>query len=240
MDTTTMAPAVDDDQRFELSPQQVAFFRTFGFVKLPGLFADDVDRIDRGFEAVFASDAERLQFDAGNSYHHVRDPAYESNPRQIVPHFLDQSDDLRWIRTDPRTVGVVRSLLGPDTEYNDSDGNLFNCDVYWHIDSYGAPVTIDHLKLYFYLEPLTAETGALRVIPGSEDLSSTYAKQLHRYLTDPDTVASTLGVELDEIPSHVLEVQPGDLIAGNFRTLHASFGGATRRRLFTVNFRKAS
>ena len=32
---------------------------------------------------------------------------------------------------------------------------------------------------------------------------------------------------------------PGDLIVGNFRTLHGSFNGAPRRRLFTVNFSAA-
>ncbi len=240
MDTPTMAPAVEQSTTFELTPQQVAFYRTFGFVKLPGLFAAEIERIDRGFEEVFAADVERMEFEASNSYHHVRDAELSSLPRVIIPRFIDQSDDLRWLRDDPRTVGIVRSLLGTDTAYNESDGNLMNCEVFWHIDSYGSPVTIDHLKLYFYLDHLTADSGALRVIPGSEDLSSPYAQQLHRYLTHPETVPDTLGVALDEIPAHVLEVEPGDVIAGNFRTLHASFRGSPRRRLFTVNFKKTA
>ena len=42
----------------------------------------------------------------------------------------------------------------------------------------------------------------------------------------------------EEIPSFAIDNEPGDLIVGNFRTLHATFGGATRRRLFTMNYRQ--
>ena len=55
----------------------------------------------------------------------------------------------------------------------------------------------------------------------------------------PNRVPDNVGVAIDEVPSWTLEVEPGDLIVGNFRTMHGSFNGAARRRLFTVNFAAA-
>lgn len=237
-----MEPAsVDDRPTTAITAAQVEFFRTFGFVKLPGFFAGEVERIDRGFEEVFATSTTSMSLDAENSYHRARVEEYEHDLRHIIPGFIDQSDDLRWIRDDPRVLSLVHALIGPDIDYAESDGNLFNCDVYWHMDAYGADITArEYLKLYVYLDPLTAETGALRVIPGSEDLTSRYAQRVNGHLLDPATVEERLGVPLDQVPHWALEVEPGDLIAGNFRTLHASFGGRPRRRLFTVNFAQAA
>ena len=52
-------------------------------------------------------------------------------------------------------------------------------------------------------------------------------------------VKDVYGIEHNEIPSWTLESEPGDLIIWNFRTLHASFNGGERRRLFSINFREA-
>jgi hypothetical protein len=41
------------------------------------------------------------------------------------------------------------------------------------------------------------------------------------------------------VPSWTVDVDPGDLVVGNFRTMHASFNGGVRRRLFTMNFAAA-
>jgi ectoine hydroxylase-related dioxygenase (phytanoyl-CoA dioxygenase family) len=134
---------------------------------------------------------------------------------------------------------VAKGLLGDGYVYAESDGNLFNCDVYWHLDAYGAVEGVEHIKLSFYLDELHHDTGALRVIPGSH-FDSTYTKKLHRGIAhEPDRVHENFGLAVDEIPSWTLDVTPGDLIVGNFRTLHGSFNGAPRRRLFTVNFAAA-
>ena len=57
--------------------QQAAFFHTFGALKVPGLFADDIDRICEGFEEMFrdfpAEEGQRWVYDRnGDSYD--RDP----------------------------------------------------------------------------------------------------------------------------------------------------------------------
>jgi Phytanoyl-CoA dioxygenase (PhyH) len=229
---------VTDTEPFALTPSQVTYFKTFGFLKIPGLFAPDIELIREGFEEVFATEEPQL-LDPENPYHRARDPRYEQETRTIIPSFIDKSPKLQWLREDPRTVAVAEGLLGEGYVYAESDGNLFNCDVYWHLDVYGAVERTEHIKLSFYLDELQHDTGALRVIPGSH-FAGTYAKELYRKLShEPSRVEDCYGLSVDEIPSWTLEVAPGDLIVGNFRTMHASFNGGARRRLFTVNFSAA-
>lgn len=222
----------------QLSPQQVAWFETFGYLVLPGWFADDVDRIRAGFEDVFEREEATL-LDPGNEYHRTSDPDYQGETRWIIPSIVDKSEHLSWLRTDARLDAVSRALCGDDYAYAESDGNLFNCNVYWHMDAYGATADVLHVKAFFYLDPLRRESGALRVIPGSH-LGGPYTAALFRQLSkDPERIPDLLGVDIDGIPATTLEVDPGDLVLTNFRTLHASFGGGVRRRLFTVNYRAA-
>src|SRR5690606_5961483 len=159
-----------DLDAFRLTPQQVRFFETFGFLRIPGLFRDDMARITKGFEDVFA---QHETWDTNVELHF-------DQKRSIVPQFITKSDDLVWLLDDPRVVEVVTTLCGPHYEYAESDGNLFSCDTSWHSDIYGAPFDQFHLKLSFYLDPLTAETGAIRMIPGSNWHTTPYAERLRR------------------------------------------------------------
>lgn len=227
--------SVHDAAEFQLTPQQIARFETFGFLVLPSLFASEIQRIEEGFEEVFGNE-ESHTLDPENEFHNARDPRYERETRWIVPVFIDKSPKLSWLRHDFRVDGIARALLGDDYSYAESDGNLFNCDVYWHLDAYGAFADHRHIKMFFYLDPLRHDEGALRVIPGSHHIGP-YTKMLRRQLTkDPKQVPDVLGLDVDQVPSFTLEVRPGDLIVSDFRLLHGSFNGRVRRRLFTVNF----
>jgi hypothetical protein len=226
MSTTSDAPAVTG-QRY-LSDQQVAYFNTFGYLKIPGLFAPDIDEITAGFEAVFA---ENPQWITNEELH------YEQQ-RAIIPAFISKDERLLRLLEDERVVGVVTSLVGPGYEYAESDGNVFSCDTSWHSDIYSAPIQQYHLKLSFYLDALRHDTGAIRFIPGTNHHESQYARILRRDLMTPTTVMETYGVPSDEIPAWTVETEPGDLVIWNFRTVHGSFGGSERRRLFSINFRE--
>jgi hypothetical protein len=220
----------------ELTPQQVAWFETFGYLVLRGWFTDDMPRIREGFEEIFDREEAQL-LDPDNEYHRTTDPEFQQETRWIIPAFIDKSDKLDWLRRDARMDAIPRALLGDGYSYAESDGNLFNCNVYWHMDAYGASADALHIKAFFYLDPLRHDAGALRVIPGSHQ-GGPYTAALYRQLVkDPAKIPEILGVGIDEIPSMTLEIDPGDLIVTNFRTLHASFRGGARRRLFTVNYR---
>ena len=49
------------------------------------------------------------------------------------------------------------------------------------------------------------------------------------------TMADRLGVTGPEMPAVALETSPGDMLMFNQDLKHASFGGGTRRRMFTIN-----
>lgn len=239
-DTTTVVPtgAADVDGSV-LTPQQVLFFHTFGFLHLPGFFGQEFARIERGFEEAYASEPAPTPLDPANPYHTSPYPEYAERVRDMVPFFIERSDDLAWLKTDPRVLGIASALLGEHFDFAQSDGNRFNCDVYWHIDAFGSPIDQLHIKMYFYLDALSADTGCLRVIPGSNHYRETYAQRLYGTLmADPSACRDTYGVDLEEIPNWAVEVVPGDLVVGNFRTLHGSFHGAPGRRLFTVNWKQ--
>ncbi len=220
----------------ELTDQQTSFYRTFGFLRLEGLFRDRVADLQAGFDEVF-SNAESQFLDPANPYHRARDPQFSERTRELISGFIDKSDKLSWIRDDPRVTSIASALLGDGYVYAESDGNIMNCDVLWHVDAYGALAQHEHIKLFFYLDPLHRDAGALRMIPGSHLTDSPFGKQLRKHLIlDPDRGPEVYGIDLDQVPSWSLEVEPGDVIVGNFRTVHASFNGQAGRRLFTVNF----
>ena len=47
-------------ENFVLTKSQVAYFKTFGFLKIPALYAPEIDRIREGFEEVFANEPSQL------------------------------------------------------------------------------------------------------------------------------------------------------------------------------------
>lgn len=224
-----MAPP-DAGTLTSLTEQQVRFFETFGFLKLPGIFADDIDEIDRSFDEVFAAEGHvRMET-------HVE--LHGDERRLIIPQFVTKHPRLDALRSDPRVVGILTSLIGPDFEYAESDGNLFDCESFWHSDTYGAPMQIHHVKLSFYLDRLRADSGAIRVIPGSHHFRETYATDLRRGFRETVGIEDYFGVDPREIPSIAIETDPGDLVVWDFRTIHASYYGGIGRRLFSINYRE--
>lgn len=229
--------AVVPSTEWELTPQHVTFFETFGFLHLPGLFAAEAPSIGRSFDEVFAA-ADSQILPNRDPLHYTDDPRYENERRRIVTGFVERDPRLSWLLDDPRLLAIPRGLLGPHFSYRGSDGNLFNCDVFWHPDIYNSPLEEYHIKAYFYLDALTRDTGALRVMPGTHYIESEYTTNLREQLKNRRKVRDILGVEGDELPHWPLEVEPGDVVVGNFRTLHGSFHGGAERRLFTLNFRR--
>ncbi len=209
-----------------LSPQERKFFETFGFLRLPGLVADDIDAISDAFDEVFA---------AQTAYETFEQVHFEQR-RLSIPFFLEYHPRLKELESDPRILGVVTSLMGPEFRYRQADGNVLHCDTSWHCDIYDSPLERFHIKLFFYLDRLDAGSGALRVIPGSNDYVSSYAHNLRADLAPWSEVENRFGVTPEQIPSFAIDNEPGDVIVGNYRTLHATFGGVEGRRLFTMNY----
>jgi hypothetical protein len=224
---TTSASALTS---FGLSHQQIAYFKTFGFLHLRGLFREDIEGIVAGFERVFA-DTQHERWELQGFLH-------GGERRIVIPGFIDKDETLRELRHDPRIVGIAKGLIADDYEYVDSDGNLWYCETYWHSDVYRSPLSAYHVKISFYLEPLRGENGAIRLIPGSNFYSESYAEILRRDLANHEGIKDIYGVAGAEIPALTLESEPGDLIVWNQRTIHASYNGTARRRSFALTFKE--
>ena len=95
----------------------------------------------------------------------------------------------------------------------------------WHPDSSWPELFA--IKMTFYLDPMTPDTGCLRVIPGSHRIDSYWHKCLdpdwrngrgHINLNDAEAV---WGLPPSDIPESVaLETNPGDLVF--FKPYHFS------------------
>jgi hypothetical protein len=223
------SPSVAVSPEHRLTPEQRRFFDTFGFLKLEGLFAADIESITEGFEAVFAKEE---PWDYLNDLHF-------NQRRQIVPDIAGRSPVLGSLLSDPRTVGVVSSLLGDEYEVRASDGSIFSCDTSWHADTFDAPLTRRHVKISLYLDPLSSDSGAIRVLPGTNFWQTAYATELRRDLDDPSKIQEHLGVAPQDLPSWTIQSRPGDAVVWDFRVIHASFNGSERRRLLSLNFRES-
>lgn len=210
---------------FRLTPQQINYFNTFGFLRLPGMFKDEIDRIERGFETVFREhDSETIT---------TQYALHGDQERHIIMPFVQKDDDLRWLLEDRRVVGITESLFDTEYVYNGSDGNLFHCESHWHSDVFGSPLRIKTIKLSFYLDSLSGESGSIRFLPGSNFYKDEYSRAIRRGMETP---MEKFGVPGEELPGIAVSSEPGDLILWAFRTLHASYHGGQRRRLFSLNY----
>jgi len=204
-----------------LTEQQLAQFETFGYLGFPGLLADRAAAIIEEFETVWAR----------HGGGHDGKP-HDEKSRSVVVQFLDQSEYLSTLLDDPRIHDIAASLLGDDFNYTGSDGNFYVGDTPWHSDGHGGRGGLRHIKIAFYLDPLTRDTGALRVIPGSHRVGDPWADQLEREISKSRDL---WGLPGHQVPAQALETQPGDVVVFNHDTKHSTWGGSTRRRMFTMN-----
>ena len=216
----------------ELNDQQMRYFETFGLLQFPGLFADEADAIIAAFDQVWA--------DHGGGHHGEE---HDRERRSALVPFIDQSEYLSALLDDPRIEGIASSLLGEDFNYGASDGNFYVGDTDWHSD-WAWPETRGtsnrsylSIKMAFYLEPVTRDSGCLRVVPGSHFVGDGFADGLQDTISNRDAGGSDdlLGVRGSSVPAFALESRPGDMVVFNHSLKHSSWGGGDRRRMFTIN-----
>ncbi len=212
--------------KLRLTPQQLAFMDTFGYLAFPGLLKDRIEKIIEEFEAVFAT--------LGGGHDHK---PHDGTARSCIVPFIDQSEYLSSLIDDPRLDGIFSSLMGEDYNYLGSDGNFYVGDTGWHSDTdwsgrmRGKPPRVFY-KLALYLDPLTRESGALRVIPGSHKYGDQYAEALQQAIRQSQ---DNWGIHGSQVPAVALETVPGDVVVFNQNTKHSAWGGGQRRRMFTIN-----
>ncbi|MCX6045224.1 MAG: phytanoyl-CoA dioxygenase family protein [Chloroflexi bacterium] len=212
--------------KLQLTPQQLTFMDTFGYLVFPGLLRDKIATIIDEFENVFAM----------HGGGHDGKP-HDGTARSCLVPFIDQNSYLAALLDDPRVDGIFTSLLGENYNYLGSDGNFYVGNTGWHSDTdwsgkmRGKPPRLFY-KMALYLDPVDGNTGALRVIPGSHRYGDRFAEDLQQRLRNS---AELMGISGAEVPAIALTSNPGDVVVFNQNTKHSSWGGNTRRRMFTIN-----
>ena len=93
---------------------------------------------------------------------------------------------------------MAEQLYGEDVFGIASDVNRYVGDTRWHpdtgsLDQYGV-------KFAYYLQPVTADTGALRLIPGSHE--SSFHGELRQKMDE-------LELDIPDVPAYIFESEPG-------------------------------
>jgi hypothetical protein len=190
----------------ELSSEQKRFFDDFGYIFLPGLMKDEVGWITDEYE--------RLFLDAGI--------VHDGTKRSSLGRIMEKSALMCTILDNPKVDGLLSGLLGEEYNYLGSGADLYVEDGLWHPDCNDAPVLI--VKWAMYMDHLTKDTGALRVVPGSHTQG---------WVGNLDTKA-LWNLDIDEVPCAAPDNVPGDVLVFNLATLHNSIGGGNRRRMLNL------
>ncbi|MCZ6677015.1 MAG: phytanoyl-CoA dioxygenase family protein [Candidatus Poribacteria bacterium] len=191
-----------------LTENQLEFYKTFGYVVLRGLFSEtDLETIRKEFDYMMAE-----------QYAHT---PYNGSKRHWTPLMDEDTPFFASLMEDPRFLTVAKQLYGDDVLGVGTDANRYTGNTGWHRDTH----TVDQygVKFAFYLQPVTANTGALRVIPGT-----------HRLPDDDDFVNGVRSMPLESVPATALASEPGDVVAFDLRMWHASYGGSEDRHMCTV------
>jgi len=208
-----------------LTEQQLNTFHLFGYLKLPGLVADDIAALTCAFDKAFEErQQEVVPWD--NVVHHHR-------PRHILPQVADKCPEIRALLKKPKLVEVVTDILGSDYKFIGSDANIYDCGTRWHTDIIGLPYNCKNVKLIFYLDPSEKDKDCFRVIPGSHFHTDKFAKQLKQNIRESQ---QNLKLDVKDIPCQQITSRPGDAVLFDARVWHAVDYAGNRRRAFSFLF----
>jgi hypothetical protein len=198
-----------------LSLDQIAQFRTFGYVVLHGLLTEPetstlTTEVVTELTAAFGG----LGTDT--------DPEQTGGIRgDYLPLTVDRTPlSQALIADDPRLIQGAAELFGTLMVPTPPIATCFTSNAGWHTDQ--GPV-VGGVKFLAHLQPRTAADGALRVIPGSHDPG--FAFRLRSFwAADP----AGQGFPGWPVPCVTLETEPGDVIAFDVHLYHSSAGGHDR------------
>lgn len=188
-----------------LSNDQIDHFRAFGFVALRGLLGPDRTAALRSEVDTALRDAYTATYD-------------ERVIDGISGHYLPMASALTPVSAslvcdEPVLIDAAEQLLGSAVVPSIPEGILYFAEAGWHNDD---GIGVRGVKLATYFDPLDATTGALRFVPCSHHPDAQSALRAYQH------------ARYENYPGSVVDTQPGDLIAFDLHTFHASLGGKDR------------
>jgi len=207
-----------------ITQEQKSYFETFGFLFQRQAFSqDEIEKITKMSEGV-------MEKDRGGR---PRGP----NESQSLSPFLELSPVLSTLAEDDRIYGVVEQLLGSDFLWAGSEFNItVKAVTPWHADRPGeGQLGYDRVKVMLYLHPVTADHGALRVIPGSHRMPLNSELNILTELHE-DSDPRPFGVHGSDIPGFPLESSPGDVVFFNHNLYHSVYNGWDGRSYIALKY----
>ena len=205
-----------------LTAAQIAHFETFGFFVLRQLFTPDE-------VAIMKEEAEEI-FDEDRG-----GEPFEGIETQGVQPFMERKQFLSRLADDDRIYNIGVDLCGPDFVLEGTSGALRVGDTPWHADMCQEN-PLKNTQITFYPQPLTRDTGSLRVIPGSHHVASSDLRAVLGDERTYDGAFRPFGVAPSEIPCYVYESVPGDVLVHTESLIHGAFGGGMGRHQYSLSF----
>ena len=198
-----------------LSPAQQRHFDTFGFITLRQLFtSNEVATLREEYEAELT----RLYPDA----------PFDGSSRHWAVMLSERTPLFASLLEDERFCAVAEQLYGEVGVGMQTDANRYVGDTGWHADHMAdSNRDVYGVKFAMYLDTVGADSGALRIVPGSQRRA--FHEQVAETLEHTD-------LAIDQVPAHVCVSEPGDVVAFDMRCWHASSGGSDGRRMCTSVF----
>jgi hypothetical protein len=203
-----------------LSADEVAGYNAFGFVVLNGcLTPSESAAVEAAYERVMVEAPRYDYFDTGGT--RKLNGCEEKDP--VLARFL----------VHPKIIDAMGALWGAPGLFLGSDIWSNRDDTPWHTD--GLPGRLrGTVKVTTYLDEMTAEQGALNLLPGTHLPES--SSNLFRSCGYFDRSRPRLRLPPEQIPGVVsLHTMPGDVVIWDTRLWHSAFkrkDGQARRALF--------
>ena len=207
-----------------LTEQQIHQFHTFGFLVLKNMLTED--------ELAIVNE----EFDKGMAKKDKSELIAGARVQLNWSNLESHSPFTASLLEDKRIYGIAQQLWGEDVVGKNSQANHYAGNRSpWHPD---VGPNIHGCKFVFYLSPVDAESGALRVIPGSHRPEfSDRIKKVHLKDNDPGPPEDP-GLAVNEVPFCSCDSQPGDAVLFNYLLWHASWHGSDNRRMVSLQYWK--
>jgi hypothetical protein len=190
-----------------LTTGQIDHFSTFGFTILRGYLADRVTalraEVDTALRDAYAATYDERVFD-GISGH------YLPMASRLTPGSASLVCD------DPRLIGAAEQLLGGPVIPECPEGVLYFSEAGWHTDD---GMGVRGVKFAAYFDELTADTGALRLVPGSHHPEQNARLAGYSCRRGPARSEAEAAAYQTSFPGYIADTSPGDVIAFDLHTL---------------------
>jgi hypothetical protein len=199
-----------------LTHQQILHFTTFGYVTLRGLFSQsEAESLRTEVITALTGAFGRLGTEPGED---------DGISGDYLPLSVDRAPfSQSLIADDERTFLASAELLGGPTVPSIGTATCFTGDSSWHT-RLGPP--IPGVTFWADLEPRTARTGALALVPGSH--LQEYESQLWSYLGAEPETSGFAQPDWPDWPHVVIETEPGDVVAFHGHLFNRAQGGIPR------------